>query len=67
MWRSGCRRSNVRIAERSDTVPRPTLIRQSPVQDLPGSEKPFDRLARCLRTPSFAAGIGEEGWIAVQP
>lgn len=55
MWRRGCSRSNVWIAELADTDPRPTLTRLIPVQQLPGSQEPFDRLARHLRTLSFAA------------
>lgn len=55
MWRRGCRRSNVWLAEVTEAAPLPALTRLIRVQELPGVEEPFDRLVNHLRTAPMAA------------
>lgn len=51
MWSPGCTRSNVWLAAIDDT----SVLSLRRVQDLPGDEHPFPRLARFLKEADFTA------------
>ena len=55
MWGRGCRRSNVWIATAERRASRLQLIALKPVQDLPGTSHPFDRLVGFLASDSYYA------------
>src|SRR6516165_10584755 len=58
MWRQGCRRSNVWIADVRRNRDGFRLHDVCRVQQLPGSPEPFDRLAALLSAGQYeAAGI----------
>lgn len=54
MWRPGCRRSNVWIAEASRSGTGLVLSSLRRVQELPGAAHPFNRLVGLLRTGKYA-------------
>ncbi len=55
MWRWSCRRSNVWIATAERRANRLQLIALRPVQDLPGTSHPFDRLVGFLVSDNYYA------------
>ncbi|MCY4284327.1 MAG: DUF429 domain-containing protein [Thiotrichales bacterium] len=55
MWRPGCRRSNVWVATAELRAGRLHLTALRPVQDLPGTLHPFDRLAAFLSDDNYCA------------
>jgi len=58
MWTPGCRRSNVWIATAEAQGDAMRLVELRPVQQLPGSEHPFERLVALLADGDYcAAGI----------
>ena len=58
MWRPSCRRSNVWIATAELRADLLELVALRPVQDLPGTSHPFDRLVAFLAEDNYhAAGI----------
>ena len=55
MWRPGCQRSNVWIATAELRANRLELVALRPVQDLPGTPHPFNRLAAFLAEGDYCA------------
>ena len=55
MWRPGCRRSNVWIATAEIRAARLHVTGLRPVQDLPGTLHPFNRLAAFLADDRYSA------------
>lgn len=55
MWRAGCGRSNVWIAEVNSSASGLRLSQLRRVQELPGAELPFERLVNLLRKGDYAA------------
>lgn len=53
-WKARCARPTVWIAQ-LEGGPMPRLVDLRPVQDLPGTGEPFDRLVALLRAGAFAA------------
>ena len=54
-WRPGCRRSNVWVATAELRASRLQLVALRPVQDLPGTSHPFDRLVAFLAEGNYHA------------
>ena len=54
-WRPGCRRSNVWVAAAELRASRLQLVALRPVQDLPGTSHPFDRLVAFLAEGNYHA------------